>query len=279
MPESAEEKAAERSARAQANRSYLELARRSLTEESARHEVTEGGVTRRLLVTRRGVGPIATPFAGEFFMFDFEVDDQWRKYSVLFKGEIDQHLRPKHEPELPLLLRIDSGCETGQVFHDTSCECGAQMHRALELINESGQGLLISIPRQDGRGMGLPFKLATLTVQTEMGLDTVRAAALLDPQGERDKRTYSGAIAVLMFLGFSPPLEILLLTNNELKHAIFPENGYDATLNPFSTSVTSEVRLHLEAKKRDLGHHIDLYDSETDANQDAHNHNEGRENE
>jgi 3,4-dihydroxy 2-butanone 4-phosphate synthase/GTP cyclohydrolase II len=244
----------DRDAIARANRQFIELARRSLIEDAASIEVVEGGSQRPVRVTRRGVGPIKTPHAGEFFLFDFHVDDEWQKYSVLFKGSLGPRLEPIIVDHAAVSLRIDSGCETGQVFGDGSCECGAQLHAALEAIDAAGFGFLVSIPGQDGRGMGLPFKLATLTIQTELGFDTVHAAFVLDPSGERDRRTYAGVVAILRFLGVSPPTTVNLMSNNPGKANALRENGYPVTSVPLTVGVTPQNLHHLKAKRDYLGH-------------------------
>lgn len=244
---------AERDEHAARNRMWTEIARQSLIHETWSVDVVESGSDRTIDVTRRGVGPITTHAGHDFFVFDLHVSDEWGKYLVVVQASLDGTLTPRFDPSCPVMVRIDSGCETGQVLHDVTCECREQMHAALDRIGSS-QGLLISIPGQDGRGRGLPFKLATLTLQRELGLDTVRASAHMDPVGERDARTYAGAIAVLKALGVDTDLKLVVLSNNKGKLAVFAENGYDAMAEPLSVGQTDANRLHLEAKRDELGH-------------------------
>lgn len=244
----------ERSDQIARNQLWLEIAKRSRTAVSTTIRVTEVRREHELVVTRRGVGPILNDGGEEFFVFDFHVDDQWGKYLAVVRAPLDGAFLPKFDWSRPITLRIDSGCETGQLLHDVTCECRDQMHEALRLIAARGQGLLLSIPRQDGRGLGLPFKLATLILQKELGFDTVRASAHLDPAGDRDHRTYGGAIAVLRALGIDPSSKLVLLSNNHHKAAVFAENGYSIEMEDINVGHTDANRHHLRAKRDELGH-------------------------
>lgn len=154
-----------------------------------------------------------------------------------------------------LVLRIDSGCETGQVFGDLTCECNDQLYLALETLEEVGEGMLINIPCQDGRGMGLTFKLATLWIQDMLGVNTVEAASLLVPGGVIDVRTYSGVICILKFFGISTTCWINLATNNPKKADVFAENGYMmADYIPVVIEPNEYTKAHLQAKQDHLGH-------------------------
>ncbi|MET0559846.1 MAG: hypothetical protein ABW065_14465 [Solirubrobacterales bacterium] len=254
------------------NRQWLEIAKDSLVQEVHETHAQEEGERRRFTVTRKGVGPISItvkqpeaeddatgdgdeePEILEFLLYDLEVDDNWGKYLVVVHAPLIRQWRPQFDAAKPVKLRIDSGCVSGQIFHDNTCECRDQMHAALERIAEHGQGLLISIPEQDGRGRGMPFKLATLLLQKELDLDTVRVSALLDPIGERDERTYGGAIAVLRALGVEPGADLIHLSNNEEKHAVLRENGFNVTAEDLNAGHTPQNRRHLEAKQKLLGH-------------------------
>jgi 3,4-dihydroxy 2-butanone 4-phosphate synthase/GTP cyclohydrolase II len=233
----------------------VEEARRSLTPRMERIEVVERGVARVIQVTRVGVGPLLT-HAGPFHHFLFRIQDEWEDYSALVKADLDQKLNPVFQQDSPLLLRIDSGCETGQVFGDKTCECRDQLHKALETIEKNGEGVLVNIPHQDGRGLGLGFKLATLFVQEELGVGTVTASALLDPAGAtRDARTYGGVIAILRFFGVLKGREIALMSNNPKKLEIFEENGHGTPqFVEVQIEPTEHTRHHLLEKQEHLGH-------------------------
>lgn len=147
--------------------------------------VTESGILRYYTVERRGVGPIVTAY-GTFWLFDFEIDDQWKKYSVIVKSGLDiKTFTPKFTDTNRLILRTDSGCETGQMFGDLTCDCGDQLLLAMEAISQNGEGMIVNIPSQDGRGMGLPFKLGTLWLQDALGVHTIESASMLPPTTPR----------------------------------------------------------------------------------------------
>ncbi len=233
----------------------LNIAKKGMLPFMRRFNIAENGTVRWYATERRGVGKLQTPY-GLFWQYDFHIDDQWEKYSVLVKADLDADLMPVFHREEQLVLRIDSGCETGQMFHDLTCDCREQLYRTMQKIADIGEGLVINIPRQDGRGMGLPFKLATLRLQDELRLNTVEAASILAPGGVIDVRTYAGAVAILRFFGIPITCEIGLATNNPHKMHVFIENGYKVTdLLPVVIPPTEHTRHHLEAKQKHLGHH------------------------
>ena len=220
-----------------------------------RFPIVENGRTHQLMVTREGVGPLLTKY-GRFHHFAFQVDDSWRKYSALVMADLGADFRPEFKNPDKLLLRIDSGCETGQLFGDETCECRQQLERAMAEIGNRGEGMIIHVPGQDGRGLGLHFKLATLLLQEELSVDTVQAAglALIDPDGLRDKRTFAGAMAILKVFEIPVGTTLFLLTNNPKKCEVFPENGYGIETVPVVIPPTDLTRRHLAAKQKELGH-------------------------
>lgn len=233
----------------------VEVARRSMVPETKYISVVETGISVTLKITRQGVGPLKTRY-GNFYHFNFKIDDKWKKYSAIVKADrLTDSFIPVFLESSALLLRTDSGCETGQLFGDRTCECREQLELALQHIADAGQGILISIPRQDGRGLGLSFKLATLRLQDELIVDTVQASALLDPNGDRDTRNYAGVIAVLKFLMIPVTTKMVLASNNPKKAAIFVENGWPKpVLKPVVIPPTDLTRRHLEAKRIEFGH-------------------------
>lgn len=102
----------------------IDQAKQSMIPLGKQVSVIEGGTTRFFIVTRQGVGLIKTDF-GIFHEFDFKIDDAWGKYSALFFGTLDDNLMPVFALKDLLLMRIDSGCETGQLFGDRTCEAGS----------------------------------------------------------------------------------------------------------------------------------------------------------
>jgi len=234
---------------------FFDLLKRSMEPFSKRISVIENGTMRYYAVERRGIGILKTEH-GKFWQYSFAIDDQWEKYSVIVKAELDKNLLiPMFNNKDQLVLRTDSGCETGQVFGDLTCECHDQLHLALKTLEEIGEGMLINIPRQDGRGMGLTFKLATLWIQDVLGVNTVESATLLAPGGVIDTRTYSGVICILKFFGISKACRINLATNNPDKAEVFAENGYTvAGYIPIVIKPNEYTETHLQAKQDYLGH-------------------------
>ena len=156
--------------------SFLELLKRSMESFSKRIKVKENGTIRYYNVERKGIGILKTKY-GKFWQYNFSIDDEWNKYSVIVKAGLDKdNLIPMFKNKDCLVLRIDSGCETGQVFGDLTCECRDQLHLALKTIEDAGEGMIINIPHQDGRGMGLTLKLATLWIQDVLKVNTVESA-------------------------------------------------------------------------------------------------------
>ncbi len=237
---------------------FLAIVKNGMLPEAKIIPVTENGQRRYFTVERRGVGPIKTAY-GTFWMFDFTIDDQWRKYTVIVKSRLNHKtFTPIFDNPTRLVLRTDSGCETGQMFGDLTCECGDQLLLAMEAISQIGEGMIVNIPHQDGRGMGLPFKLGTLWLQDALGVHTVDSASMLAPGGVIDVRTYSGVVAVLRYFGIQESCEINLATNNPKKAKIFTENGYELNdeFTPIVAEPTEYTRAHLEAKERFLGHNL-----------------------
>lgn len=238
--------------RAEAVRTAL----RSMIPAASRVVVVEKGDAVALDIVRVGVGPLLTDY-GLFYEFVFRISDLWADYTVIGRSAaLDDDFQPVFDDSSEILLRVDSGCGTGQVFHERTCDCAEQLDLALSLIAANASGLVVHIPRQDGRGLGLGFKLATLALQAELGVDTVDASSLLDPEGiTRDARTYGGVVGILRFFGMSTDAPIRLLSNNPRKLAVFGENGFtNVGLRGIAIPPTEHTRKHLLAKQRHLGH-------------------------
>ncbi len=206
-------------------------------------------------VTKKGCGPLDTPY-GKFYQMVFKVNDEWGTYYAIAKSDLDSTLmRPAFKQEKSVFLRIDSGCTTGQLFHDKTCECREQLDLAMKRLAEKEQGLIIYIPNQDGRGKGTDFKLATLYLQERIGVNTVEAFTLLEKNNtanDIDCRTYDGAVAILKFLDVKSKL--LLGTNNPKKLEALTRNGFDVKNEAIAVPPTERTARHLEAKKLVLGH-------------------------
>lgn len=234
---------------------FLSLLKLSMKPFSKSIRVTENGATRYYVVERVGVGPLETEH-GKFWQYSFCINDKWQEYSIVVKADIDpESFIPEFKNPNLLFLRIDSGCETGQLFGDLTCECGDQLSLAMKTLNEVGEGLIINIPRQDGRGMGLPFKLGTLWAQDVLKMNTVESAMLLSEGGVIDTRTYSGVVCILKFFGITNKSKIDLATNNPKKAGVFVENGYIVGgYTPIVIEPNKHTEVHLRAKEEHLGH-------------------------
>lgn len=218
-------------------------------------QIIENGKLINLELSQLGIGPIQNKY-GNFIMYSFSISDEWQKYSVLIKpNKIKENFYPIFDDDI-LQIRTDSGCETGQLFCDNSCECSEQLLEMMNRLGKSSSGIIIHIPNQDGRGMGIGFKLATLYLQRELGLNTIESAAYLSQDGIIDKRTYGGVVAILKFLGIKNDKLIVLNTNNPDKIKIFEENGFNVKLSQIEIDATDQTKKHLKAKQKYLGHDI-----------------------
>lgn len=190
------------------------------------------------LITRIVETEIPTEFgAFRAICYTSSIDDS--PYLALVLGEIDSE---------PTLVRVHSSCLTGDVFHSLRCDCGEQLHRSMEMVQEAGKGVILYI-EQEGRGIGLANKLRAYGLQ-DLGADTVEANEMLGFAA--DLRDYGIGAQVLADLGLR---KLRLLTNNPRK--IIGLEGYDLEItevvpiiipaNPFN------VR-YLQTKQDKMGH-------------------------
>jgi 3,4-dihydroxy 2-butanone 4-phosphate synthase/GTP cyclohydrolase II len=157
----------------------------------------------------------------------------------------------------PVLVRVHSQCLTGDVFGSQRCDCGEQMHQALEVIQREGRGVFLYL-RQEGRGIGLANKLKAYALQ-ERGLDTVEANERLG--FPPDLRDYGIGAQILAHLGVR---EIRLLTNNPRKIVGLEAYGLRiAERVPIQSRPTPHNRRYLAAKRDKLGHLLGLHLGET----------------
>ncbi len=171
----------------------------------------------------------------------------------LYRSEVDnQHhlalVRGKLDPDTPALVRVHSECLTGDVFGSLRCDCGSQLHTALQQIDEAGAGVLVYM-RQEGRGIGLPAKIHAYKLQEE-GLDTVQANERLG--FAPDLRDYGLGAQILGDLGVR---KIKLLTNNPRK--VVGLDGYNLEIVeqvPIRSVANPHNQAYLDAKKAKLGH-------------------------
>ena len=151
----------------------------------------------------------------------------------------------------PTLLRLHSECLTGDVFHSLRCDCGAQLHEAMEQLSAKG-GVLLYL-RQEGRGIGLYAKLDAYQLQAR-GLDTFAANRALG-FGE-DLRSFADSAAMLRALGIA---EVALISNNPDKARQLEAHGIRvARVHPTGVHVTAHNRDYLAAKQQQHFHTLDL---------------------
>ena len=152
-------------------------------------------------------------------------------------------------PEEPVLCRVHSECLTGDVFGSRRCDCGSQLHRAMERISREG-GVLLYL-RQEGRGIGLSAKLHAYKLQ-EQGLDTVDANVRLG--FPPDLRDYGVGAQILRDLGVR---KLRLLTNNPQKIVGLAGHGLCIVERvPLSIPPQEDNRRYLETKRDRMGHEL-----------------------
>lgn len=153
--------------------------------------------------------------AGMFSIIPFQEDGSNIEHMALIKGEI-------RNSEKPVLTRIHSACATGDLFGSLRCDCGEQLQKAMQLIEQEGEGAIIYL-QQEGRGIGLMNKIKAYRLQ-EDGMDTVDANIHLG--FAPDERDYAVGAAILKALSIS---HVKLLTNNPLKIDGLEKNGITVT--------------------------------------------------
>ncbi|MFH1488541.1 MAG: bifunctional 3,4-dihydroxy-2-butanone-4-phosphate synthase/GTP cyclohydrolase II [Pseudomonadota bacterium] len=182
---------------------------------------------------------LPTPF-GEFKAIAFVNDIDDYEHLAIVKGEID--------PEKEVLTRVHSQCVTGDVFGSLRCDCGAQLEKAMEMIQQEGLGIILYL-QQEGRGIGLANKLKAYALQ-DKGRDTVEANEELG--FEADLRDYGVGAQILASLGVK---KMRLMTNNPKKIIGLEGYGLEVTGRvPIETDPKPENLKYLMTKCQKLGH-------------------------
>lgn len=176
---------------------------------------------------------------GNFKIIAFAQDEDEKMPLLLLQSE-------RKPAEIPL-VRLHSECMTGDTFSSYRCDCGEQLHRSLEMINETG-GYLLYL-RQEGRGIGLINKLKAYELQEE-GFNTLEANQHLGFKG--DEREYAEAVEVLKSMGIT---SIQLITNNPDKVKYLQDHQIEVVERiPLIIPANKNNRRYLEAKKDKMGH-------------------------
>jgi 3,4-dihydroxy 2-butanone 4-phosphate synthase/GTP cyclohydrolase II len=182
---------------------------------------------------------------GEFDLIAYESAGEAGLHLALIKGDVN------HSRKIPL-VRVHSECLTGDVLGSLRCDCGDQLHQAMQRIEKEGCGVLLYM-RQEGRGIGLANKLRAYHLQ-DQGLDTVEANEKLGFPA--DLRDYGTGAQILADLGLQ---RIRLMTNNPRK--IIGLKGYGLEIVkriPILGAVTDTNRKYIRTKKKKLGHYLNV---------------------
>ena len=181
-----------------------------------------------------------TKYGGDFTAIAYSNMVDQNVHIALVKGDIT--------PEDKVLVRVHSECLTGDVFGSRRCDCGDQLHKAMEMIQKEGRGVILYM-RQEGRGIGLPNKLKAYELQ-DKGLDTVEANLQLGFKA--DLRDYGIGAQILVDLGIR---KMRIITNNPKK--IVGLEGYGLKIVErvsIETKPHEENILYLKTKKKKMGH-------------------------
>lgn len=179
---------------------------------------------------------------GDFDMIAFTQVDTGENHLALVKGT--------WEPDEPILVRVHSSCVTGDIFGSCRCDCGPQLHKAMEMINQEGKGVIVYM-NQEGRGIGLINKLKAYHLQ-ENGFDTVDANLQLG--FKMDQRDYGVGAQILRSLGVS---KMRLMSNNPKKRAGLIGYGLEVVENvPIEIAPNPHNEAYLRTKRDRMDHAI-----------------------
>ena len=177
---------------------------------------------------------------GHFHLIPFRQKSNGLEHIALIKGEF--------EPGEPVMVRVHSSCATGDIFASKRCDCGEQLHRAMQLVEKEGKGAIVYL-KQEGRGIGLMEKMKAYKLQEE-GMDTVDANICLGH--DADERDYGVGAQILRELGIT---KMRLLTNNPVKRVGLEAYGLEIVENiPIEVTPNEYNERYLKTKKERMGH-------------------------
>jgi len=177
---------------------------------------------------------------GHFKLIPFQQSSNGLEHVVLIKGEWEENE--------PILVRVHSSCMTGDIFGSMRCECGEQLHKAMELIEKEGKGVIVYM-NQEGRGIGLMNKIKAYKLQEE-GMDTVDANLHLG--FDADERDYGVGAQILRKIGVT---RIRLMSNNPVKRIGLEAYGLSIVENvPIEVKTNPYNAFYMQTKKNKMGH-------------------------
>ncbi len=182
---------------------------------------------------------------GDFEFIPFRQTSNGLEHAALVKGTWTK--------DEPVMVRLHSSCFTGDIFGSMRCDCGSQLHKAMEMVEEAGKGVVIYLS-QEGRGIGLLNKIKAYRLQDE-GMDTVQANLKLG-FGE-DERDYGVGASIMRELGLG---KVRLISNNPVKRAGLEGYGIHIVETiPLIIESNPHNKFYLETKANKMGHNLTCY--------------------
>jgi len=219
----------------------IEVAKRFDLKIISIQDLIEYRLTKDSLITREVSVNLPTQW-GQFNLTAYTQKNTGEQHVAIYKGE--------WVPDEPILVRVHSSCVTGDIFGSCRCDCGPQLHRAMQMIEEEGKGVVVYM-NQEGRGIGLINKLHAYNLQ-ENGLDTVDAN--LELGFKPDHRDYGIGAQILRDLGVT---KMRLMSNNPTKRAGLVGYGLEIIENvPIEIPANPFNEQYLRAKRDRMGHTI-----------------------